>query len=203
MVSFKEFISKRLNEDIDPNFKKVALVPGSYTPPHKGHLEMIKFYAKRNQEVVIIISNSKNRVNALGRELSAETRKKIWEIYLKAAKLKNVSIVISDKQSPITAAYDLATQKYNKGYQIIFGQSDKDDDNRWKGMYPYCKRFMRGPGASVMLPPENTKAPVAFDGLSSDELRNNIKKPTVIKKFIPEEITNKATIEKLIKMMKG
>lgn len=40
--------------------KTVALVAGSFKPPHAGHWHMVEMYAKEADEVVILISDPKS-----------------------------------------------------------------------------------------------------------------------------------------------
>ena len=76
----------------------VALVPGSFRPPHKGHFEMIKHYASVADKVIVGISKQTNisaqRFDKYGRQLKSEQVKKIFEIYLNAAGLTNVELDI-------------------------------------------------------------------------------------------------------------
>ena len=41
---------------IDQKGKTIALIPGSFRPPHKGHLDMIKHYAEICDEVIVAVS---------------------------------------------------------------------------------------------------------------------------------------------------
>lgn len=45
----------------DHNFEfenmTLAIVPGSFKPPHKGHWEMIMNYANKVDKVIVLISN--------------------------------------------------------------------------------------------------------------------------------------------------
>ena len=79
----------------------VALVPGSFRPPHKGHFEMIKHYASVADKVIVGISKQTNisaqRFDKYGRQLKSEQVKKIFEIYLNAAGLTNVELDITPK----------------------------------------------------------------------------------------------------------
>ena len=54
-------------EEISKNFKyegiSLAIVPGSFKPPHKGHWEMITEYLKIVDKVIILISNISSKAN--------------------------------------------------------------------------------------------------------------------------------------------
>jgi cytidyltransferase-like protein len=61
--------------------KTVAVVPGAFKPPHKGHLDMVRKYAANADEVVVIISKPTKQGRYLpdGREITSEDSLKIWQ----------------------------------------------------------------------------------------------------------------------------
>ena len=69
---------------------------------------MVEEYSNIADEVVVIISDPKKdsslRKTPSGRIITPEMSKQIWEIYTKP--LKNVKVIISNKPSPVVAAYD-------------------------------------------------------------------------------------------------
>ena len=84
-MKFNEFYNL-----INEKEKIVAIVPGSYKPPHKGHLDMIKQYSKRADEVYVLISDPKKpRTTSTGKVITAKMSKKLFDLYLKKAGLKN------------------------------------------------------------------------------------------------------------------
>lgn len=129
---------------VDADYPKtVAVVPGAYKPPHKGHLDMVRSYANMADEVVVIISKPTKQGRYLpdGTEITSEDSLKIWQIL--AAGLSNVRIEASkDHASPVTAAYDFIGDKgpLNVGDKVILGASTKDDDwKRWLHAEKYVK----------------------------------------------------------------
>tara|TARA_R100000008_G_C3554931_1_gene152625 strand:- start:401 stop:1150 length:750 start_codon:yes stop_codon:yes gene_type:complete len=132
--------------------KTVAVVPGAFKPPHKGHLDMVQKYAGIADEVIVLISKPVARARRLpnGREVTAEDSFKIWKLLVK---IPNVDVRISDHASPINAAYEHVGDKgpVPVGTRIILGASTKDDDwKRWIGAEKYIKEGV------VLLPPERT-----------------------------------------------
>ena len=136
------------DEDDDPVVdadypKTVAVVPGAFKPPHKGHLDMVRKYAAGADEVVVIISKPTKQGRYLpdGTEVTSEDSLKIWQTL--AAGLSNVRIEASqDHASPVTAAYDFIGDKgpLNTGDKVILGASTKDDDwKRWLSAGQYVK----------------------------------------------------------------
>ncbi len=117
---------------VDADYPKtVAVVPGAFKPPHKGHLDMVRKYASNADEVVVIISKPTKQGRYLpdGTEITSDDSLKIWQTL--AAGLSNVRIEASkDHASPVTAAYDFIGDKgpLNTGDKVILGASTKDDD---------------------------------------------------------------------------
>jgi cytidyltransferase-like protein len=70
------------------------LIPGSFKPPHAGHLAMVQQYAANHDEVLVLISRPlvKQRTLADG-TVTATDAKKMWEILL--GPVPNVDVQIS------------------------------------------------------------------------------------------------------------
>tara|TARA_R100001015_G_scaffold11922_1_gene4955 strand:- start:215 stop:1114 length:900 start_codon:yes stop_codon:yes gene_type:complete len=143
---------------VDADYPKtVAVVPGAYKPPHKGHLDMVRKYAAGADEVVVIISKPTKQGRYLpdGTEVTSEDSLKIWQTL--ASGLSNVRIEASkDHASPVTAAYDFIGDKgpLNTGDKVILGASTKDDDwKRWLSAAQYVKDGVE------LLNPEETAVP--------------------------------------------
>jgi len=156
------------DEDDDPVVdadypKSVAVVPGAFKPPHKGHLDMVRKYAAGADEVVVIISKPTKQGRYLpdGTEVTSEDSLKIWQTL--AAGLSNVRIEASkDHASPVTAAYDFIGDKgpLNAGDKVILGASTKDDDwKRWLSAAQYVKD-----GVELLNPEETAVAPSQHSG---------------------------------------
>ena len=146
------------DEDDDPvtdsDFPKtVAIVPGAFKPPHKGHLAMVRKYAAGADEVVILISRPTKGGRKLpnGREITAEDSEAIWKTLV--ADLSNVDVQISSHASPISAAYEYVGEDgpINIGDTVILGASTKGDDwKRWTGADKYVKDGVK------LIPPERS-----------------------------------------------
>jgi cytidyltransferase-like protein len=132
------------DENADPvgASKVIAVVPGAFKPPHKGHLAMVEEYAEEADEVVVLISRPlhASRKLANGREITAEDSQRVWELL--AAQLPNVNVRISDHASPITATYDFIGKDgpVSPGTEVILGVSTKGGDaERFKEAAKYVK----------------------------------------------------------------
>jgi cytidyltransferase-like protein len=146
---------------VDADYPKtVAVVPGAYKPPHKGHLDMVRKYTGKADEVIVIISKPTKQGRYLpdGTEITSDDALKIWEML--AAGLPNVRIEASkDHASPVTAAYDFIGDKgpLNTGDKVILGASTKDDDwKRWLHAEKYVKD-----GVELLNPEETAVSPAS------------------------------------------
>ena len=124
-----------------PNVR-IAVVPGAFKPPHRGHLAMVEQYAANNEHVKVLISNPLNRQRTLedGTVITAVHAKRMWEAL--AGHLPNVSIEVSPAASPLTAAYEFVGKDgdLNPGDVVSLGASTKGGDwKRWVGAQKYVK----------------------------------------------------------------
>lgn len=144
--------SSELNEDededddpvVDDEYPKtIAIIPGAFKPPHRGHSDMVRKYANMADEVIVLISRptKSGRKLSNGREITAQDSLKIWKTL--AADLSNVDIRISPHASPLTAAYEYIGDEgpINVGDRVMLGCSNKGGDcKRWAGAAKYIKQ---------------------------------------------------------------
>ena len=170
--------------------KTVAVVPGAFKPPHKGHLDMVQKYAGIADEVIVLISKPVARARRLpnGREVTAEDSFKIWKLLVK---IPNVDVRISDHASPINAAYEYVGEEgpLNVGDKVILGCSAKDCDwKRWTGAQKYIKK-----GVELLTPEGTAVTPMQRSGdkpFSATDFRNALGNPEnrdEIAEFVGEE----------------
>ena len=125
----------------DQSFDSVAIVGGAYKPPHLGHLSMVEHYSALADKVIVYISNpksSKSQRSIAGRPIDPSQSKQLWDILVSGR--PNVEIVISDKPSPITIAFDSVMAPnpktghpgtpYEPGTTIYLGASVKGGDHK-------------------------------------------------------------------------
>jgi hypothetical protein len=149
---------------------KIAIYPGAFKPPHKGHFQVVKLLVDRDDisEVVVAVS-SKERGG-----VSLEQSLKVWELYtnLLGPKVK----VIPAEGSPIY--YTLSTIKNNpdQEFVVVFG---KEESSRFASLAnnPKVEVFDAG----------------NFENISATDFRDAIQSRNVkqIEKFLPAGITTK------------
>lgn len=187
-----EFEDESEDPVADSNFPKtVAVVPGAFKPPHKGHLDMVQKYADIADEVIVLISRPVKAGRKLpnGREITAEDSLKIWKLL--TVGIPNVDVSISTHASPINAAYEYVGDDgpLNVGDRVILGCSAKDCDwKRWLGAQKYIKK-----GVELLTPEGTAVTPMERAGavpFSATDFRNALGNPDnrdEIAEFVGEE----------------
>lgn len=122
------------------------IFPGSFKPPHKGHIKLLINIIKRekkvkndNFKIIIIISNKERKLNKNSKKsINANQSLKIFKIYVnelnKRFKLKknNIKVLISEKKSPILDLYKFIRNVKNNEDKIYLIKSTKNINNRFK-----------------------------------------------------------------------
>ena len=179
---------------VDVDFPKtIAVVPGAFKPPHKGHLDMVRKYADMADEVKGIVSKptKKGRYLPDGREITSEDSLNIWNMLVR--ELPNVEVAVSQTHaSPVNAAYEYIGEEgpINIDDTVILGASTKDDDwKRWTDAEKYVKN-----GVKLVPPEQSAVSPsVRSDGVpySATDFRNALGDPennrAEISEFVGEE----------------
>ncbi|MDB4396023.1 hypothetical protein N9Z65_00230 [bacterium] len=181
MITFKEYYED--GEHLRDK-ERIALMPGGYKPPTKGHFSAFKYLLDDADKGVIVIGN-KDRDG-----ITAEQSKAIWDIYAKYAG-KPVEVMLAPI-SPVKSVYDFADA--NKEVNIIVGAGDKDEDVK---RYAYFEKNVdKYPLVSIV------KVPIQEDGISGTKTReliaNNIDEALAY--FVPPEVseTDKDAIKSIL-----
>jgi hypothetical protein len=153
---------------LEENSKTVALYPGAFKPPHKGHFEIVQRLSKVADEVLIIIS-------AIAREgVTAEQSLSAWKTYLPL--LPKAKLVISDKPSPVSYVYNVIKENPTTNFIVAFGKGEEARFNALldKTKYSNVKVYDAG----------------NIEDLSATNFRNalKLKDQVAINKFLPQGI---------------
>ena len=135
----------------------IAILPGSFKPPHKGHLRALEAIEERSgseslpeiDKYLVIISSPIAAGRPLpmsGKIISAEQAKQMWMIMLDKSPVKNkVQLIVGDAQntSPMRITYNYVLGQPDptnllvapKDSSIVLVVGDKEDDaSRFSGM---------------------------------------------------------------------
>tara|TARA_R110000824_G_scaffold5999_4_gene27572 strand:- start:3084 stop:5840 length:2757 start_codon:yes stop_codon:yes gene_type:complete len=203
-------------EDTDvedqPNKMKgdVAFVPGSFKPPHRGHLELAKSYLKDANKVVILVSDPQkdtsirfidmpNKENKI--EVTPSAVKRIFDLYIEDAGLRNKievwDIWNKDYTNPIQFIHDYLTEVGESGdsKKIVLGVSTKNtgDEHRFKQV---TQEFSKYPNLEIINAPRKP-----LGSISATDMRNAVSKAMFegeteeLAKFLPAGITPEAILK--------
>ena len=126
-TSFRKPANADSKVEKEVEYKNIAIFPGSFKPPHKGHLSVIERVAKNPEvdEIKVIISAPGKNVRSL--KITPEKAKDIFEKFISSSNIdKPVSVEISSKPSPITAAYDYIGEKAGPNENVLLLTSEAD-----------------------------------------------------------------------------
>ena len=104
----------------------IALYPGAFKPPHKGHFDVVKKLLEIADKVIILIS-SKPRDG-----FTAEESVKVWDLY-KHMLNGDVEVKIVEG-SPVKEVYDTVEENPDTDYIAAFG---KGEFSRYKSIEKY------------------------------------------------------------------
>ena len=124
MKIFKEFF-----EDQEQKVETVAVWPGGFKPPTKGHFAALEYLMQDADRGIVFIGRGRKGKGRLNREfITPEMAKSIWEIYSKYIG-KPIDVIVSSRLGPVKDTYDFADN--NKDIKIIVGVGAKDNPSRY------------------------------------------------------------------------
>ena len=173
----KELLSGFIAEEITR--ESIALYPGKFKPPHKGHFEVAKQLLEKVDRVEILIS---------GKEvegITAEKSKAIWELYNKLLGGKlDIKII---NESPIKYVLDTIEANPNNHYVAVYG---KGEESRYRniGKDPRYMNAEVFDGGSIKSDGEN---------INATDFRNAIRSGEDISRFVPDGINKKVVSKDL------
>ena len=186
--------------------RTVAILPGAFKPPHKGHFDMALHYAGIADVVYVYISRIPRGA------IDFETSRLIWNTYKNASKNPNASKIEvigkpSGNASPVGAAYEFVGNKDSDpmlaqpGDLVILAASSKPDDKgvadfmRFKGGGQYFGHGVLGgeadPATGIPIPTLKNHFKITSDEpLSARNLRSAIEKndADTIRRYLPEDV---------------
>ena len=125
----EELMLELEDEDLDPvGSRTIAVIPGSFRPPHLGHLNMVKEYSQQVDEVVILVNSAlKGSRNIGDRSMTVMESQQIWEMMLSDQELSNVRIEVSKSPTRNSAILEYIGEDgpIEPGTNVILGVSNK------------------------------------------------------------------------------
>ena len=162
-MNLGQYIAEAL---LEQDKQTIALFPGAFKPPHKGHFEVVKQLLDKADQVVVLVS-PKTRDG-----VDADESIKVWNLY-KTILNGPVEVKIST-ESPIREVYNVVKDNPDTNFILAAGKGEID---RFKTalQFPNVKVFDAG---------------MAGEGVNATGLRTAMvgKNPTEVEKFIPTGI---------------
>ena len=167
MRTFKEYF-----EDMETRVERIALLPGGFKPPTKGHFNALRYLLDDADKGIVFIGGK-------AREgITPEQSEKIWNIY---AKYFDKPVEVVHVPNPVRAVYDFADEHLDS--TLLVGAGEKDEDvKRYKYFIDNVEKY---PYVNVV------KIPMQEGGISGSETREMIQKniDESLDYFVPEEIS--------------
>lgn len=154
----------------DESQETIALYPGKFKLPHKGHFDVAKKLLDKADKIEILISSKPVE------GITAEQSKAVWELYdkLLGGKL-DIRII---QGSPVTYVLDTIEANQNNHYIAVYGKGEQDR-YRNVGVDPRYKNAEVFDGGTTASDEGN---------INATDFRNAIKSGQDIARFIPDGI---------------
>ena len=130
--------------------RKIAVFPGKFKPPHRGHMDLVKGLVDEGVDQVYILISPLSKKTPAGKVIDRGVSEKIWQIYIDAMGIGNkVTIGKSPYNSPVKASYDVLAGKVpsyvpEAGDLVIPAASDKIDEQSGDPDYVRFLNFHKG-----------------------------------------------------------
>lgn len=174
MKSFKLFFEQ--------NKETVAVFPGGFKPPTRGHFEALEELLKEVDRGVVFIGKSPR--DGIDQEMSYQ----VWNVY--APYLSKPVEVYKSSATPVTSTYDYAIDNPNVNILVGAGPSDSSRYNSFK------KNPEKFPNVKIV------DLPLTGRGVRGTETREKImsRDPSAVDYFVPQIInqTDKERIKKIL-----
>jgi cytidyltransferase-like protein len=149
---------------LEQDKQTIAIFPGAFKPPHKGHVDVVKKLLQNADQVVVLVS-PKTREG-----ITSDESVDVWELY-KEVLDGSVEIRVAT-ENPVRETYDLVKNNPDTNFVVAFGKGESD---RFKRMnYPNVKIFDAG----------------TVDDINATNLRNALqsRNPDAVAQFLPDGI---------------
>jgi cytidyltransferase-like protein len=151
----------------------VALYPGKFKPPHKGHFEVLYKLLNVADEVIVLISPKTHE------GITAQESAKIWNLYkLLLPDGNRVKLKISEI-TPVRDVYDYIEANPE---QTVYAAYGKGEEDRYKNLKKYPNAKVFDAGSTAFENGENISATNFRQALLSKDKEK-------IKEFIPSEVS--------------
>ena len=187
--------------------RKIAVFPGAFKPPHRGHMNVVEALLESGVDQVVILVSKLDRKTPAGKPIDRSVSERIWQTYIDSKGLNDrVSIGESPYNAPVKAAYEVLKGTVpdlipQPGDLIIPAASDKPD-KYGKPDYDRFRNFHKGiKGMIDGVIPANImewyyKAPSEAP-MSASKFRAALDTGKGLKAFLPTSVDPKKVLDVL------
>ena len=182
---------------------KISIFPGSFKPPHKGHIEVVKNLSETSDIVFILISDPQDVKSIRSQNINAKVSKQIFDICIKNLGISNVFAIETPAivASPVGSAYGfIENVPVGQNSEVFLAISSKDaSDSRYAGVLKSNqKRIDNGLNEvkvsikTIDSVVNNSSAPIsatAFRNLLDKEDKTPLE-IEAIKDFLPDQLSD-------------
>lgn len=171
-MKFYESYNQLMSNILFENKKKtIAVLPGGFKPPHKGHFEVLKdMISRSNADHGIVLIGKSERDG-----ITPEQSKSIWDIYVDYLDIP-VKVGIAPK-TPVLSVYEYVDDHLD---DKIFVGAGQEDMARYKYFEKHPDKYK-----NVNILAIEPK----FDRISGTETRKKISRGEI--DFIPDEVLDR------------
>lgn len=166
-MNLGQYLANIILEAEDQPEQTIALFPGAFKPPHKGHFDVVEKLLKAADQVVVLVSPK------MREGVSADESIAVWDLY-KPKFNGSVEVRVAANDSPVKEVYDVVKNNPDTNFIVAFGKGEMD---RYKSIekYPNVKVFDAG----------------AIEGVSATNLRMALaqKDEDKIAEYLPDGIS--------------
>ena len=173
----------------------IAVFPGSFKPPHRGHLELLKTIAQNADKALVIVSRplkSQRTLPKSGKVIGANEAVNLWRAILEGSGVEDkTDVIIGNTASPLPQTINFVTMPPEDGNsliapknaEVILGVGDKGDDAARYGSLPQ-KVAEKRPDIDLITEPVSAIS-------HSNEYNNLLAQYEDIKQTMPSEASGK------------
>ena len=170
--------------------KKFTIYAGSFKPPHKGHLYLVKKMLKMTKPInkddypgIVYIFISKKEREPCDK-LTGEISKEIWKEYIETLPKKDqprVKLILSKQPSPTQTAYGFVNKIAKNGDIFYLVKSAKNANNSRFSSFKTIKR--KGVEFNELILP-------GYENLNSTDMRKalHLGEKNIFYKYLPNKI---------------
>ena len=161
---------------------KIAIYPGAFKPPHKGHFQVVKQLVDRNDVSEVIIAVSSKERGGVTSNQSLD----VWALYTNLLGPKVKVVLVNG--SPVYYVFDQIKNNPDQDFIAVFG---KEESARFASLAdnPRVEVFDAG----------------NFENISATDFRDAIRARNIkqVEKFLPAGITTKQFFDTFTKTYNG